>query len=288
MKKIPKIAAIHDMSGIGRCSMTVIMPIMSALGAQVCPLPTALLSNHSEYPYFYFYDFTDHMKEYYENWEKNNAGFDCLYSGFIGSENQIDIILDIINKVKQKTNALIVVDPVMGDHGIKYKTYTDEMIKKMSMLVKKADIITPNLTEVSILLKEEYPKDKLSKEKLKEYLNKLSSMGPNIVMITGVITDENENINICYDKKNNSYWKVPFEFIDKRYPGTGDLFTSLFLGYFLNKNSLPESIERAGKFVSLAVKNTSKYQTPRSDGVIFENIMIDLYNKIDRYDYTSI
>ena len=122
---VPKIAAIHDISGIGRCSMTVILPVMSALGCQVCPLPTALLSNHSEYSDFYFYDFTEHMEEYYRNWEKNNAEFDCVYSGFIGSRKQIDIILDIINKIRannKKKDTLIVVDPVMGDHGVTYKT----------------------------------------------------------------------------------------------------------------------------------------------------------------------
>ena len=99
MKNVPKVAAIHDMSGVGRCSMTVIIPIMSALGCQVCPLPTALLSNHSEYKYFYFFDFTEHMEEYYSYWEKNNTEFDCVYSGFIGSEKQINIMLDIINKI---------------------------------------------------------------------------------------------------------------------------------------------------------------------------------------------
>lgn len=103
MINVPRVAAIHDMSGIGRCSLTVIIPIMSALGCQVCPLPTAVLSNHSEYKHFYFFDFTNHMEEYYSNWEKNNAEFECLYTGFIGSEKQIDIMSNIIDKMKKKT-----------------------------------------------------------------------------------------------------------------------------------------------------------------------------------------
>jgi len=195
MKNVPKVAAIHDMSGIGRCSMTVIMPIMSALGCQVCPLPTALLSNHSEYKYFYFFDFTDYMEEYYSYWEKNNVEFDCLYSGFIGSEKQINIMIEIINKMKKNNNPLIVVDPVMGDHGEVYKTYTSEMVKKMGSLVNKADIITPNLTEAGILLGKKYSGETISIELLKKYLKELCGMGPEKALITGVTTDEGEHVN---------------------------------------------------------------------------------------------
>ena len=174
MNKVPKIMAIHDMSGVGRCSLTVIIPIMSALGCQVCPLPTALLSNHSEYREFYFFDFTEHMEEYFSYWEKNNELFDCVYSGFIGSEEQIDIIRDIINKVKEKNKeALIVVDPVMGDHGTTYATYNDTMVEKMSHLVEEANIITPNLTEACILLNKKYEGEKITIKKIKGYLKEL-------------------------------------------------------------------------------------------------------------------
>lgn len=285
---VPKIAAIHDISGIGRCSMTVILPILSSLGCQVCPLPTALLSNHSEYKEFFFYDFTKHMKEYYSYWEKNDSQFDCVYSGFLGSEKQIEIILEIIRRVKLKTNALAVIDPVMGDRGIIYKTYTDDMVKKMSQLVATADIITPNLTEVSILLNEEYSNSDVNIEKVKRYLKGLSDMGPEIVVITGITTDLGEHINACYDRKQNKYWKIPFEHIGTRYPGTGDLFTSLFIGYLLNDNELPEAIELASKFVSEAVKVTHEAGTPHPEGVQFEKIMRRLYDRVDEYRYILI
>jgi len=285
---VPKIAAIHDISGIGRCSMTVILPILSALGSQVCPLPTALLSNHSEYKEFFFYDFTTHMEEYYNTWEKNDAKFNCVYSGFLGSEKQISIILDIIKRVKLKSNALVVVDPVMGDHGITYKTYTDDMVKKMSHLVENADIITPNLTEVSILLNEKYSNENINIETVKRYLKSLSDMGPNIVVITGVTTDLGEHINACYDKKQDKFWKIPFEYIGTRYPGTGDLFSSLFIGYLLNGNELPVAIELASKFVSEAVNVTYATNTPHHEGVHFERIMRKLYETIDEYKYSEI
>ena len=288
MKNVPKIAAIHDMSGMGRCSMTVIMPVLSALGCQVCPLPTALLSNHSEFKNFYFFDFTEHMEEYYLNWEKNNAEFDCVYSGFIGSEKQINIIIEIINKIKTKKDALVIVDPVMGDHGITYKTYTDKMVEKMSQLVHKADIITPNMTEASILLGEKYSDEKISTSVLKSYLNKLCSLGPDIAVITGVTTEDGENINACYDKKSNEYWKIPFQLVGKRYPGTGDLFTSLLVGYLMNGKKLPEAIEEASRFVSLAVKATYDAGAPGSEGVLFEKIMKELYTEINSYNYTKI
>lgn len=288
MNKVPKIAAMHDMSGIGRCSMTVIMPIMSALGCQVCPLPTALLSNHSEYKYFYFFDFTDHIEEYYNYWEKNNAEFDCLYSGFIGSEKQINIMSEIIDKMKRHNNPLIVVDPVMGDHGEVYKTYTDDMIRKMSQLVNKADIITPNLTEAGILLGEKYSGETISIKLLKKYLNALCSMGPSTTLITGITTDEGEHINACFDKVKNEYWKVPFDYVDKRYPGTGDLFTSLFIGYLLNGKLLPEAMENASIFVSKAVRVTYEAKTPSSEGVLFEKIMKELYNNPRDYKNTKL
>ena len=289
MREIPKIMAIQDMSGVGRCSLTVILPIMSALGCQVCPLPTALLSNHSEYREFYFFDFTDHMEEYYSYWEKNNFWFDCIYSGFIGSEDQIDIIGHIINKVKSKNNqALVLVDPVMGDHGFTYATYNDKMIGKMSLLVKKADIITPNLTEACILLGKEYCGERVTMPQIKGYLKDLSGLGPRISLITGVVTHEGQHINVCYDKEEDKFWLAPFNYVDKRYPGTGDLFTSLFLGYYMKGKTLPEAMEEAARFVSLSVHVSNQADAPSSEGVIFEKIMKELYKEISEYKYTSI
>lgn len=288
MNKVPKVAAIHDMSGIGRCSMTVIMPVMSALGCQVCPLPTALLSSHSEFKDFYFFDFTDHMEEYFNMWEKNNAAFDCVYSGFIGSEKQIDIMEDIIGRAKKVNNPLIIVDPVMGDHGVIYQTYTKAMVEKMNNLVSVADIITPNHTEAEILLGEKYKSEKINIEKLKLYLKRLCDMGPKISVITGVITEEDEHINGCYDRDNNKFYKVPFDFVDKRYPGTGDLFTSLFSGYLLQGKILPEAMEYASTFVSKAVLTTYEAKTPGSEGVLFEKIMKELYVEKEGFNYTEM
>jgi len=285
---VPKIAAIHDMSGYGRCSLTVILPIISALGCQVCPLPTAILSNHSEYKDFYFYDCTEHLEKYYENWELNSLKFDCMYSGFLGSQKQIDIIIDILNKMKDNNNTLAVVDPVMGDHGKIYRTYNQEMITKMSELVKHADIITPNFTEASILLNKEYTTEKLSIDILKDYLEKLSDMGPKVVVLTGIHTNDDEHANFCYEKEKDKYYIIPYEYVNAKFPGTGDLFTSLFVGYLYRGKSVPEAIEEASKFVTLSVQTTLMEDSDRKNGVAFEKIIKELFNESDKYNYRLI
>ncbi len=285
---VPKIAAVHDMSGYGRCSLTVILPIISALGCQVCPLPTAILSNHSEYKDFYFYDCTEHLEKYYENWELNNLSFDCLYSGFLGSEKQIDIIIDILRKMKLKNTTLAVVDPVMGDHGKVYKTYTAEMVKKMSHLVAHADIITPNLTEACILLNEEYTDEKLSIDSVKSYLKKLSEIGPNFVIITSIHTTDGIHANMCYDKENNKYYMIPYEVVNIKFPGTGDLFTSLFVGYLYRGYNVPQAIEKASRFVTSAVKVTIDEKSDRKNGVSFEKIISKLFDTSENFSYKEI
>ncbi len=282
---VPKIAAIHDISGYGRCSLTVILPIISALGCQVCPLPTAILSNHSEYKDFYFYDCTEHLEKYYENWELNSLKFDCMYSGFLGSQKQIDIIINILNKMKDNNNTLAVVDPVMGDHGKIYRTYNQEMITKMSELVKHADIITPNFTEASILLNKEYTTEKLSIEILKDYLKKLSDMGPKVVVLTGIHINDDEHANLCYEKEKDKFYIIPYEYVNTRFPGTGDLFTSLFVGYLYRGKSVPEAIEEASRFVTLSVKTTLLENSDRKNGVAFEKIIKELFNESDKYNY---
>jgi pyridoxine kinase len=289
MSKVPKVMAINDMSGVGRCSLTVALPIMSALGCQVCPLPTALLSNHSEYEEFFFFDFTDYMEEYYNYWQKNDFKFDCIYSGFIGSEDQINIILDIIHKVKKKNKeALIVVDPVMGDHGFNYCTYNDKMIERMSSLVKEADLVIPNLTETCILLGKKYEGEKIKRETIKDYLKELCNLGPKISLITGLMTEEGQYVNVCYDREEDKYWMAPFDYVNKRYPGTGDLYSSLFIGYLLRGKILPQAMEEAARFVSLAVLATHEAKTHVNEGVVFEKIMKELYNEIREYKYTNI
>lgn len=285
---VPTIAAIQDISGYGRCSATVALPILSALGCQACPLPTAILSNHTGYRDFFFFDYTNYIEEYYKQWQKNKFKFDCMYSGFLGSKKQIEIIINIIEDMKKIENTLIVVDPVMGDHGELYSTYTNDMIEKMSDLIQHADIITPNFTEVCLLLKREYKDTTLSMNDIVNYLKELGNLGPKVVLITGIETNNGEHINACYDKIKEKMYIIPYKNINTKYPGTGDLFASLFIGYLFRGLELPKAVESASVFVTKAVEITSKYITDKNNGVAFELIMNELYKPVINYKYTVI
>jgi len=182
---IPRVAAIHDISGFGRASLTVIMPILSNMGIQVCPMPTAVLSTHTGgFEGFKFIDLTDHLTDYMNHWKSLSLQFDSIYSGFLGSERQIEIVRQFIHDFKAE-NQLVVVDPVMGDDGKLYQTINDAMIDGMKELVADADMITPNITEAAYLLDREVPED-ISDAAIKDWLKALASMGPQYTVITSV------------------------------------------------------------------------------------------------------
>ena len=201
---VKRVAAIHDLSGFGRASLTAIIPILSSMGVQVCPLPTAILSNHTGgFDTFSFVDFTDHMQDYIDHWKELNIDFDCIYSGFLGSERQIEIVSGFIDDFGTEDN-MVVIDPVLGDNGNLYSTMDQGLVEGMKRLVTKADIITPNFTEVSLLLGEEY-KQTTTDEEIKEWVKRLSDMGPDIIVVTSVPDkekDKDSNV-IAYDRTCN-------------------------------------------------------------------------------------
>lgn len=272
MNKVKKVATINDLSGIGRCSLTAAIPVLSTLGVQCCPFPTAVLSSQTEFDKFTFLDITDEMVRYKDTWKELGIKFDCIYSGFLGSEKQIDIVLDF---VLEKENALIVVDPVMGDNGILYDTFTEEMCKKMWKLVSVANIVTPNLTEACILTGESYDKYGTNDEKVKEIAIKIANMGPEKVIITGVIR-ENKIYNYAYDKIKNKFFIAEAEFNNKSYSGTGDIFTSIIVGLLLNNHNLNYSIKSATNFIYKAINYTSKFNCNPKEGIMFELFLKEL------------
>lgn len=286
---IPKVAAIHDLSGFGRCSLTVIIPVLSAMGIQACPLPTAILSTHSGgFDGFVFHDLTQIMEPYGIHWMDQNIEFDCLYSGFLGSEEQIDHMLNLFKYLKTKDEQLVVVDPVMADNGVLYKTYNIEMQKGMALLVKKADVITPNLTEAYFLLNRPYINKPLDDERIKELLKSLSDIGPETVVITSLETTDGCNVNVGYNKTEDLYWKVAYDHVPVSYPGTGDIFTSVLIGGLLDGNSLPLAMDRATQFVSLAVRTTFEYGGVKREGVLLERVLPWLINELTHNSYTTI
>lgn len=272
MNKVKKVATINDLSGVGRCSLTAAIPVLSVLGVQCCPYPTAVLSCHTGFDNYTFLDITNEMISYKKAWDNLDINFDCIYSGFLGSEEQIDIVL---NFVKGREKALVVVDPVMGDNGVIYDTFTENMCSKMRYLVSIANIVTPNLTEACILTGDVYDKYNTSDEKIIEIAKKISDMGPEKVIITGIIR-ENKIFNFAYDKKTSEFLKVESDFNNESYSGTGDIFTSIIIGLLLNGNELNYAIKNATDFIFKAIEFTSKFKSDPREGIMFEPCLKEL------------
>ncbi|AVQ28603.1 MULTISPECIES: pyridoxamine kinase [Fusobacterium] len=274
---VKKVAAIHDLSGYGRSSLTSIIPILSSMKLQVCPVPTAVLSTHTGgFEGFSFLDLTDYMEQHIAHWKKLGLEFDCIYSGFLGSPRQIKIVADFVDFFGHKNN-LTVIDPVLGDNGRLYGTMGNEMVEEMKKLIGKADIITPNFTEVTFLLDKEYKKE-ISESEVKEWLIELAAMGPKIVIATSVpdedshSTDRKTNV-VAYDRENNVFWKVSCKYIPASYPGTGDAYTSVVIGSLLQGDSLPIAIERGVQFITQCILASYGFKYPNREGVLLERML---------------
>lgn len=269
---IKKVAAIHDLSGFGRASLTAIIPTLSTMGVQVCPLPTAILSNHTGgFPTYSYVDLTDSMEDFIDQWKALDLQFDAVYSGFLGSVRQIEIVSRFIDHFGRADN-LVVVDPVMGDDGALYTSFTPEIIPEMRKLVTRADMITPNFTEAAYLLGLDSHKKDLSDSEAKDWLRRLSDFGPRIVVITSAPDAQRpENTNVlAYDREDGVFWKVGCRYIPAAYPGTGDTFTSVVIGSLLQGDSLPVALDRATQFISQCIKASYGCNYPRRNGVLLE------------------
>lgn len=263
-----RVSAIHDLSGFGRCSLAVIMPVLSAMGVQVVAVPTAILSTHTGgMGEVVLHDLTDYIGPTLEHYQRLGIGFDCVYSGFLSSREQIGLCKQFFSAYP---DALIVVDPVMGDHGKAYRTCTPDICKGMGELVAEADIITPNLTEASILLGSDYPTSPLSTTQAKSMLVRLSELGPEKVVITGLHLADGAMANLGYEREHSTFWRVDCDYVPVSYPGTGDIFASVLTGGLLTGDSLPIAMERATRFLELAIKTTYSYGTDTRYGVMLE------------------
>ncbi len=266
------VAAINDLSGVGKCSLTIVLPVLSAMGQEVHPVPTAILSAHTGYAHYSFLDFTPHMKEYLLDWKQHGFHFDCVFSGFLGSEIQIEYISDFIASTQKDT--LIVIDPVMGDNGHAYRTYTQAMCTNMRNLIQRADLITPNLTEASILLEESYPQH-LSVSQAESWLKRLHRMGPKKVVITG-IQQEEQWLNYAYDSETEICLITKNSNAEACYGGTGDLFTSILTGSLLQGISFPDAVKKATTFTSNAVRYSKEQNVPEKNGLLFEPLLKEI------------
>ena len=248
-----KIAVINDISGFGKCSLTVSLPIISALGLECNPIPTAILSNQTGYDDFYSVDFTDSMTSYIDIWKKQKTRFDAILTGYLASDRQVDIILDFIENFKDK-DTLVFVDPVMADDGVLYDTYDNKLCEKVKLLTKKADIITPNITELCILCDADY--DETSKEncieKIAEIASSLLNKTTKAVIITGVKSGD-EICNIIVEKGSVSL--VKSRLLKGSYSGTGDIFSSIVCGAVTKGMDFSDAVTLATNFISESIKD---------------------------------
>lgn len=294
-KKLIRVCAVNDLSGFGRVSLTEIIPCLAAMGIEACPLPTAVLSTHTyKFTDYTFLDLTEEMKKIIAHWKKLDIKFDAIYTGYLGSGVQIDILSDYIDCLK-KRNTTVIVDPVLGDNVLSdcrsiYSDRMNDVLKKMKDLVKKADIITPNLTEASLLLDEEYDFGIINKKKVKDYLKRLSALGPKMVAITSVMTGENEMSVAVYDKEKDKYFKIDCGYINRPFHGTGDIFAAVLCGEYVKSRDFLASAALAVGFVKEAITETLKHEELKTEnGVCFEKVLAKYFaNKISYSLYTEI
>lgn len=282
-----KIAAIHDLSGYGRASLTVAISILSYMGYQVCPLPTAILSAHSEYKNFRSFDLTEQMQGIIAHWKELNLHFDALYSGYLASARQMDIVSDFFEYFGHRDN-FILVDPVLGDHNQLYPGMKPEMVSGMRKLCAKAKVITPNLTEAAFLLGHSSVSGTTSAEAIR-WCHELGETGPEHVIITSAPTETGQHIStIAYNRNDGRTWRVVNDYIPASYPGTGDAFASVITGCLLDGDSLPEAIDRAVHFINMGIKATFGYDQNPLDGMNQEKVLQYLKEPIPYFTYELI
>lgn len=266
-----KIAVINDISGYGRCSLTVAIPILSVMGIQCCPVPTAILSNHTEFPVYFFDDYTAKMRDYIGKWEELGLEFDAISSGFLGSAEQIEIVLEFVEKFRSE-HTHIFIDPVMGDHGKLYATYTEEMCEEMKQLVSYADIVTPNITEACFLTGTPYKENGWTRKELLNMAMMLQLMGAKSVVITGV-REGSFYTNVVLERGCQDASYVKAKSSGNQRPGTGDVFSSVLAGAVLSGKNLRDATKMAALFVRDCITKSDELKIPHSNGVCFEEIL---------------
>lgn len=270
---LPRVAAVHDLCGYGKCSLGIAIPVLSAAGIDVCPVPTSLFSAHTRFPKFYMHDTTPMLTEYLDAWREEGIELDGIYSGFLGSAEQVDAILRLY---REYPKALRIVDPVMGDGGSKYPTYTDEMCEAMKGLVDGADVLTPNLTEASILTGIAYAGQDVDEAYIKGMMEALLGMGAKSVVLKGIV-HEGENIIRNYvSVASGEIEEVSSELLPYMLHGTGDLFASGLTAAIYAGESLLSAVEFAGSLVRHAMEITPEQPDYQVRGVSFESVLGDV------------
>lgn len=268
MSRPKRIAAIHDLSAFGRCSLTAAIPILSAMGHQVLPVPTAVLSAHTGFPGFVMRETGDFVPECLMHWQGIPVEVECIYSGFLAGTEQVGEVERYLSAYPQ---ALAVVDPVLGDDGAAYATITPSLIAGMRRLVRRAGIITPNLTEACLLLGVPYERQ-VSLSRAAELTRGLCALGPSLSILTGVEA-ETGLYNVGYSKEAGRAFAARCEYLPIRYPGTGDVFASVLVGACTAGESPEHAVALASRFVEEALRETMQNGGTPAEGVYFEPVL---------------
>ena len=270
-------AAVMDLSGFGRCSLTVALPILSVMGVQLSCLPTAVLSTHTGgFTGYTFRDLTGDMRPFFNHWKKEGLAFDALYIGYLGSAEQIAIVQDFV-KTFRGQDTLVLVDPVMGDHGRLYSRFTDRMVDGIRQLCARADVIVPNMTEAAFLTGTPYREGRCAPDAATDLCGKLLLLGAKNVVLTGVMPQKGRMGAACRTEGDFSLYaprRVPAQ-----YDGTGDVFASTLLGALLRGKALPDACRTACDFTRDCVALSSQRGTDMHHGVDFEPLLYKLAKK---------
>lgn len=272
MSGLLKVAAINDLSGSGRCSLTAAIPILASFGVQCFALPTAVLTNHTGYEKFTFDDYTAKMDSFIDDWQNQGWEFDCICTGFLGSEAQIDIAERFFDTFKSEKTKILV-DPVMGDDGKIYSTYTSELCEKMKKLVKRAYLVTPNVTEACILSGVPYVGDGISAEEARTVAEKICALGAENVVITG-IKREKRAINYVYGSDGEGEFSSPL--VPVYYSGTGDVFASVLCGFLARGGNICDGVEFASQFIAKASALSNELGLSCLEGICFEKFLKEI------------
>ncbi len=267
---IPRVAAVHDLCGYGKCSLGVAIPVLSAAGADVCPVPTGIFSSHTAFPGWYMHDTTSILQDYLDAWRKIDVQIDAVYSGFLGAPEQVDIIREIYDMFPQ---ALRVVDPVMADHGKVYPTYTPELCDAMAALASDADVLTPNLTEAAIILGEQWHGTNISDDEARRIIDALIGKGAKNVVLKGIQRDGEDQIRNFVGGVDCDLFEVHNTFVPYMLHGTGDLYCSCLLAALLAGKDLYEAAWFAGGLTADAIVVSTKQPSFQDRGVSFEPLI---------------
>lgn len=264
-----RIVSVQDISCLGKCSLTVALPIISAMGVECAVVPTAVLSTHTMFRGYTFRDLTDDINPILNHWRKENIKYDAVYTGYLGSFEQLNIVGQMFDEYKND-GALIVVDPVMADNGKLYPGFTEEFAKSMATICGKADVIVPNLTEASYMLGVPYVGSDYDEEYIKDMLKKLCGLGCKKAVITGVSFEKGRLGVMAYNAKTDNYFTYFNTHLPVSYHGTGDIFTSCLVGGLMNDLGLEEALKIAVDYTVDCITKTTENPDSRSYGVDFE------------------